>query len=323
MSIGLGDRLGDMLRCAAQVETRGAGRWQLALDVAPAVIVDAHLDDAWLCLAAPVARAPHVAVLVPPERRAGCADRPSTGRADLLRRNGELGGGVKFAYAESPDATALELRAEIPLDDEPTVVSRRIAEACAAFGSVLAAGTPGAEHATASGGDTPLDLSTPLVASGWPVTERADGSFCVDLGVPDAFFQAEIALRGRATRVAVALPLVADAEQVCREALGLLLLNAAGVVRMARPALTAGAPEFQVVVAGGPSAIEIGHALSALAVACRLFGREVEVVQRSAVVAAQYCAVHARRTETRRGDACVAPTHVSDVGAAEEGVCRV
>ena len=76
-----------------------------------------------------------------------------------------------------------------------------------------------------------------------------------------------------------------------RDAASQLLLRAAAVVRLVRPVLVAdGAPRFEVVFDTAPSAAELAHALSALAVACRLFGREAEVVQRSPAVAARVVA---------------------------------
>jgi hypothetical protein len=264
---------------AADVEPGGVGRWRLSLrgDAAAAVAVDARLDDDWLHLSASL----QFGMLEPP--------------GELLRRNAELRGGAKFARIGTTGTPEVQLRTEVPLDDEQLLVHQRIAEACAGFESALAVGGSGSGclPASARAGEPP-DLQTLLAESGWPAGQRADRSLSVNLGVPDAFFQAEIETRAGATSFAVGLAMIEDAASVCREALALLLFRAAAVVRMARPVLASdgGAPRFEVVLAGAPSAAEVGHALSALAVACRLFGREVEVVQRSEAIAARSCAAH-------------------------------
>jgi hypothetical protein len=252
--------------CAAAIEV-GASGWRLSprLDAAPAVPVEARLDDGWLHLSAPLP-----------------LDLPAT-PVELLRRNAELAGGVKLAWSGAP-----QLRAELPLDDEPSLLRRRIVAACAGFASA-AAGRGRVPDGPAG------ELSDPgalLAESGWKACERRDGSWTVDLGVPDAFFQAEIDTCDGATRFAVALATADDAPGVCRQAQALLLLRAAAVVRMARP-VRAGdtdAPHFEVALAGATSAAEVGHALSALAVACRLFGREVDIVGRDTAIATHYCA---------------------------------
>ena len=205
----------------------------------------------------------------------------------LLRRNAELTGGVKFAWvAADPD---LRLQAEVPLDDGEAQARRRIAEACAGFAG--AASTAGASRdGVAISAPDPADLRTAVAESGWSVRERPDGPLTVDLDVPDVFLQASVDAQDGVTRFAVELAAVEAAPSACREALALLLLRVSGAVRMARAVLppASGAPRLEVVLAGAPTAAEAGHALSALAVACRHCAREVEVVQRDETIAGMY-----------------------------------
>ena len=68
-----------------------------------------------------------------------------------------------------------------------------------------------------------------------------------------------------------------------RRAIAILLLTASGIVRHARAAVSDTAEEavlgFEAAFASRPCAVEMGHALSALWVACELVGREVRVLE--------------------------------------------
>lgn len=136
-----------------------------------------------------------------------------------------------------------------------------------------------------------------LVEAGWPTEVRADGSLALDLGVPDAFIQAEIELRRGEQLCTASLAAPQSVSAAGREAMAMLLLRAGGAVRLARPVLPRSddAPRFEVVLTADPDVGELAHALAALAVACRLFAREIEVVQRSDAIAS--------RVRAFRGDA--------------------
>jgi hypothetical protein len=274
---------GECLARAARLEKQGEESWRVSLHRGG--ILRAQLDEGWLVLAA------------------DCAELPAGDPAVLLRRNAELGGGVKFAYAAAPPvlgAEGLQLRAEVPLSGGEEHVKRRVGDALAGFAEALDSQTSGvAPSAEAVGGEAPIDLASLLAEAGWPFDQRPDGTMVVDLAVPDGFFQAEIESRRGRTRLAASISSVANTPDTCRRALSALLLRAAGAVRMARPALPAGEgpPRIEVVLAGALTATEIDHALAALAVACRLCGREAALLQDDEAISARYLARFAVNVE--------------------------
>src|SRR5439155_10563598 len=153
---------------------------------------------------------------------------------------------------------------------------------------------PAAERA----GDAATDLRELCGLTGWGFVEREPGRLAVDLDVPGMFWQAIVEARGEvglSAAVPVLDPTVADAEPpdpVCRQALGLLLLRACGVVRMARAAAKtqdgATHARFEVVFGSQPCVAELTHAFAALSVACRVVSREAAVLWTDEVVARAY-----------------------------------
>ena len=145
--------------------------------------------------------------------------------------------------------------------------------------------------------------------AGWECTERRGGGLLVTLEVPGGFHQAMLERTARG-QVALATQLPAcdgTTPRLCRHALGLLLLRACAVVRMARAAAHISgaevAPRFEVVFDSAPCVSELRHALCALSAACRLCGQEAEVLQADERVAREYVARWAWLSRTaRRGE---------------------
>jgi hypothetical protein len=262
--------------CASRIEVSGARGWRITLGEFPEGIVDVCIHDDWLDLSVHVSREPFGAP------------------AEFLRRNGALHGGVKLALHGGPGESELRLCAEVPFDDPEPIVHRRVVQACAGFAGAFKP-TPARDDPAAGNPGEAADLGILLEQSEWVASERPDGSLTVDLGVSDDFFQAHIARCNGATRVAVEVGNLDAAPEVCRRAAALLLLRSAAVVRMARPVRDDdGTVRFEVVFDAVPSAAELSHALSALTVACRFFGREVDLILRSEPMAVHYCAAHGR-----------------------------
>jgi len=235
--------------------------------------VRSHLDGAWLELS--------------------CEPVQSVAPGSaLLQRNGELAGGVKFVLARTGPAPQVQLRAEVPLDIAPPEARRHIARAHAGFCAALAIDPTPAITASDSAGEAAVDLDARLREVGWPAEVRPDGSLSVDLDVPEEFLAAEIETRAGETRCAVSLAAPESLDTTAWHATAMLLLRAGAVIRLARPVLSqpGGAPRFEVALGGDPSPKELDHALAALAVACRLFAREVDIVQRSPAVATRVLA---------------------------------
>ncbi|MFN8644450.1 MAG: hypothetical protein U0802_23375 [Candidatus Binatia bacterium] len=201
--------------------------------------------------------------------------------AALLRRNRRLPGGVRCVLVS---AGRLQCRGEVPLDLPDDAVWARLDGARAGFLTLLD-GQPPAAPPAVEPGRLPAELAARLGEAGWPWTARGDGSIAVDLGVADLFLQAEIEAHAGALCGAVAL---APFDPEATAAPALLLLRAGGAVRQARPVLSAdGVPRLEVVLTADPGARELGHALAALAVACRLCAREIEVLSRAPRIAAR------------------------------------
>lgn len=293
-------------KCAPTTERIDVDRWAFTLANGRVLGVSAQAVEGWLALDA--------------------ALEDHLGRSEfwsLLELNGRLDGPAKFALG--PAASAPQLRAEVPLDEEVDLVAR-LHEACDGFKTALEAlkaqpdrgdeadGHLGATrwpedaaaepHALISlvPGDVDagsVDLAALCSEAGWPATLRSSGTAFVDLEVPGGFYQALLnhGVSG-ALRVSVR---VASGERNSGErglALAGFLLIASGCVRLARPAVRRQQHEtaafFEVCFASAPSAVELAHAYSALSVACRLCGREAkafedERVARAFLAARGFC----------------------------------
>ncbi len=248
--------------CAAAVKQVAPRRWGFELANGRAFPVSARALDGWLVLEA-----------------AG----PAVSKGEpwsLLERTGRIGGWSKFALA--PGWREARLRAEIPLA-EGIELRQRVQEACAGFREGLHPGVaPSSEPGEPRRDEALASWPTLLGEAGWSFTERAD-HLLVDLGVPGRWQQARLDERtGGGGRLCVTIAGSEATSTLARQALGLLLLCANATIRLARAAASgqsAGEAVFEVAFGTRPSAAELGCALSALSVACRLFGREARAVE--------------------------------------------
>ena len=128
----------------------------------------------------------------------------------------------------------------------------------------------------------------------WPATART-AHVSVDLDCPE-YFTAQLAPQGGGLAIRVEVAQFSDASA---EAVRVLMLRAGGLVLFARPVVAAGAARFEIVFSTHPSAMEIGEALAALSVACRLAGREAAALAGDAHVAGEYLAMLARENSAR------------------------
>jgi hypothetical protein len=258
----------------------GFGRWCLALSNGETFRVSARIEDPWLVMEAPLGaknRAP-----AGPERN-----------WDLVRWNARLPGGAKFVLP--PGSRTPRVRAEVLADQNPDLepqihgavegiraAHRRIA--CDQIEQQDAG--PGPRPADEP---RPCDLEGICRDAGWELVRRPSGRMAVALDAPGAVHQAILDLR-KDGRLAVSVEIAAlpSPAAATRQAVGLMLLRASGLVRMARGAVeeTDGRTEarFEVVFDVPPAAAQTVHdALAALSVACRTCGRqEVEAMQAEA-----------------------------------------
>jgi hypothetical protein len=287
----VGEALG---KCAPLVESAGRGEWNFILNNGSMLLVTARSDGDWLHLDAPLGEATAAA--------AGGGDAWR-----LLKLNQGLGGLSKLALTRGPQG--LRARAEIPLDEDVDL-QRRLREACAglkaAAGRLHGEGKVAAAKASslsgAQGGEA-SELRGLCAESGWKFTERAAGKMAVDLETRSGFYQAIVEERGGgAVSAAVEFAAGATFGEESKRAIGALLLRASGVVRMARAVVKeegegAGAG-FEALFQTRPSAAELCHALSALAVACGLCG-QATLAMRDEFVAGNYLAAQGLRAKLK------------------------
>ena len=267
-----------LAKSAGAVEAVAPGRWAFTLSNGTDLAASAWIDDGWLLLDAAL----------------GVGSPPAPRLWQFLQWNAALGGGARFAL--HPRQPGLRVRAEVPLDEEVDL-GGRVHEAYTGLKAAMRTMEYGPGDGSGVPGDAVRgDLSDLCRQTGWDFSEREPGRLAVDLDVPGAFQQAIVeAYRDRGVAVAVPLLDPAGAEppaQVCRQALGLLLLRVCGIVRMARAAAETRAgvtqARFEVVFGTSPCVAELTHAFAALSVACRLAAREAAVLWDDETVARAY-----------------------------------
>jgi len=219
--------------------------------------------DEWIVLAAELQ--PHAGVSSPWE---------------ALLRNSDLAGPARLVLP--PGRTDVEIRAEVPVDEGVDIdVRRREAEA---FVRRAAGGIPEVDEGPAGAilGLETIDLGAVAVEAGWAFVRRSSGRIAIDLDVPDQFCQAIVEPRGAGFRARVVLALAVSPSAFVRAALAVLLLTTTAGVRLVRAGAAEREGETTVFVEAGVgapvSAQELHHALAALAVTCRMAGREARAL---------------------------------------------
>ena len=263
----------------------GPLQWELSVPVWPSR-VGARLDEDWLLLESALPAGPG----------------PWT-HWELLCWNGLLAGPGKFVLA--PDGRT-GIRAEIPLQD-PGVMPARLRGWCAdlaAAAGLLGNRAEAARPAVREMGEAARDgtsarelLGPTCEAGGWPFTEGSASQLRVALDLPEGYHQVCVDLHPDGTvRASVGLARFDRLSRLGRRALGILLLGASGLVRLARGAVLADGDEevtarVEVRLTLPLVEGELHHALSALATAARLCGREVDAL-RGESLARTYLSVH-------------------------------
>ncbi len=209
---------------------------------------------------------------------------------DLLESNAGLPAGVKFVVPEKDDT--VRVRAELPLDREISLDARLPA---AVEGVLRAMRWPSSRDDDRRSCllPSPVDLgdvSARARESGWSDLARSTGPFHVDLDVRRGGALAGVT-RHDDGLIEVSVDLDVDAgetTEICSQAVALLLLRVAAGVRMVRAATVANRPRFEVVCEAEPAVAEIGHAFSALSVACAHAAREARALHGDEAVARLY-----------------------------------
>lgn len=126
--------------------------------------------------------------------------------------------------------------------------------------------------------------------AGWAGKVRTAALCAVALDTPDPF-TALFLPHGAGLRAVVALGSVAGAPAVCREAASVLLVNTCKVVRFVEAVFAEDNIWLEVAFDTPPSAEQLGDALAALSIACRLAGREVALLISQEDLAAEFLAL--------------------------------
>lgn len=265
-------------KCGSTVTQAGHGQWTVALSNGTALHAVARVDDEWLLFDAPL------------QNGTPCGQIALGDAWRLLRWNAEMSG-AKFAVL--PGELTARVRAELPLLDDDVHLPVRVRGACAGL-KMASARFYGAQTeeqedepqtmlSTGDVQDTTFALPCLCDEAGWPYTPRADGSLAVTLDTRGGFYQAMLVRHGRSVHVTVDLIVCGSLPQPCRDALGIVLLTVSGLVRMVRAtAIERGdriATCCEVTFTDSLSAAELGHALTACSIACRLCGQEVNALQ--------------------------------------------
>jgi len=284
--------------CARSLEQLGPVCWGFLPSNAADLKVEARIEEGWLLLSARL-----------PARRY----KPTAATLwHVLKENGGLPGGVKLARLSGQKE--LSACAELRLDREIDL-GTRLPQACAGFkaaeavrvalpesgelvvpeGRNLGADEQGGGRSTPSA-PTSSDLRELCEESGWTCTGQPNGRLVVDLDVRGGFHQAMLQRKanGQVVVTTELAPRDGSAPARCRQALGLLLLRACGVVRMARAAAGVfeanASARFEVAFDTEPCAVELAHALSSLSTACRLCAKEADVLHSDERIAREYLA---------------------------------
>ncbi len=232
--------------------------------------------------------------------------------ADALARNAAEPGPAKLVAVGC--AAQLSARADIVLIDG-LAPAARIREAIGGLLHLARDGERAADMDAAAGqqhddeaewGAIREHVTAAIGEAGWACHERSNLDVVVDLDVPGQFRQATVR-PGHRTSIALRVDLVrvSQGADAVHRALAALLLTATGVVRMVKAGVMreAGADVFFVRchVGHDASVDEMRHALSALTVACRLVGREADVMAVDAAIARAYLEARGWAASTELG----------------------
>lgn len=213
----------------------------------------------------------------------------------LLRFNAGLAGPIRLALA--PGASTIDLRAEIWIEDEVDLEARaatlghdmrsalralrdadRVERSCGASLN---------EHCAPDPSDTDR-LVHVCAEAGWPCAAREPGRVTVEIDAGFASYHARLEhTAGGGVCAIVDLVGAPACPPAPRAAIGLLLLTTAAAVRLVTGVVVmhdeAERAGLAVTCEGAGSSDAIDRALSALAVACRLAGREAQALRHEAI----------------------------------------
>lgn len=214
----------------------------------------------------------------------GCHSNTLPALWKLLQLNSITPGAIKFAI--DGRSRSICLRSEMPLVGDKGILSNRIIDTCAGFEKALwlySRGADPGQRSVAHREPAPVDLPGLCVEAGWVSSDRS-GSTIVRLDVPDDFYEATLVVeKSRGIVASTQLLTGSGWPGECRLALGVLLLSVSGHMRMVRAFVESAAQSrtalhFGAVIGTSPRGSELDAGLSALSLACCMFGKEVRAL---------------------------------------------
>ena len=257
---------------ASAVTYESAGRWRFSLVNGQALPAEARVSSGWLELTAPI-----------PE----CELRvPSYDDLFGLRINTRLDGSIRIArhFGERHP----HVRADACIDQVPDLVEwvqtacARLTDAVhdvAAWRDVLPPRS--VETGAAIAPHTRADVGRACSETGWRATNEEGSSLRVEIPTRAGMYTARVESSAVADRFVVELADLAGQPEVCRRAVAAMLAAVAGSVRLVKGGLV---DRDDAAVAALLSPIEgsldrsVDTALSVMAVACQVSGREVQAL---------------------------------------------
>lgn len=242
-----------------------------------------RVEAEWVCLDFPV------------DRRERCGTVSPWRTLGSLRLNHRLG---RARWVIDPATGGLHLRTDFPLEPAGSIglcsVNSLIAESCRDLKAALRgdASTPPATPAEQSvDADDDARVLRLCESAGWPAVASPSTVPRVDLRVTDRVHQAVVQRNGVGIRLRVELPggPLRDLPPDCRQATAMMLLRAAGLMRLVSASLGDGehdgVPEFFVQLPAAADATLMNHAFSALHCATREYAEKVEALRSQPVLA--------------------------------------
>ena len=259
----------------------GVDSWRLWCTEDPNCVLDARLSDAFLMFDAP-APVPHELSLSP----------------SWLGWNSSFAGNAKIVLVPGP--SRVRLRAELAVDADAAAALRinfalsGIREALRRLAAPSDPPMEGSSPPVANATDAACSLGDFLREAGRSFQARSDGTLSVELPVRGDSCRASLSATTYGIRVAVDLLQADGFDPRCRLAVSVFLLSVGGVVRLVRPFAAAAGASFscglEVQLSSDVSAVELDHALEALAVGCWACKVEVQSLLHFSV-AEQYLAI--------------------------------
>lgn len=257
-----------LMSAVPAVKRLGPGRWEFLLNSEHDLPGSMSLDDDWIAFE----------ILTPPQKAALTSDP-----WQIALANANLVGVSRLSF--SAEDQSLILRADIPMTRKlaPDSLVKAFDDLTLALDRLSGSKSPGTKIIERPN-YLPPDVRQTCEEHGWNITERQDRTLLIDLASGDAFHQARVGFSdsGGITLAADVIRMD-EPSKVSKAAIGSLLGRVSAVIRMVRPCVARSDERYVVRLEAAlprmPAEHDIHEGLSALSVACRMCGRELEILR--------------------------------------------